>query len=172
MRIRQIFVSAGHNYYGHHGQAPDDHPSIAVERIECIAGRGILGDRFYDFSANYKGQITFFSSEVFESLARNLNIPSKSAGVLRRNVIVSGVDLNALIGKEFELQGVRFRGTAHCKPCQWLNQAFAEGTEQFLKDNGGLRAQILTDGTIAIGEAELLILPKQDHAKNTKSLAS
>jgi len=172
MRIRQIFVSEGHNYFGHHGQAPDDHPPIAVERIECVAGRGIRGDRFYDFSEDYKGQITFFSAEVFESLARTLNVPSKSAGVLRRNVIVSGVDLNALIGKEFELQGVRFRGTAHCKPCHWLNQAFAEGTEQFLKDNGGLRAQILTDGTIAVGEAELLILSKQDHTKKTKSVAS
>jgi len=172
MRIRQIFVSAGHNYFGHHGQAPDDHPPIAVERIECIAGRGIRGDRFYDFSEDYKGQITFFSAEVFESLARTLNIASKSAGVLRRNVIVSGVDLNALIGKEFELQGVRFRGTAHCKPCHWLNQAFAEGTEQFLENNGGLRAQILTDGTIAVGEAELLILSKQDHTKKTKSVAS
>ena len=158
MLIRQIFISPGHNYFGHHGRAPDNYPLLEVSRIECVAGHGIRGDRYYDYREDYKGQITFFSSEVFESLVRNLGLTSKSPGVLRRNVIVSGVDLNKLIGEEFVIQGVRFRGTGHCKPCYWLNEAFAAGTECFLERNGGLRAQILTDGSIAVGDAELSIL--------------
>ena len=158
MLIRQIFISPGHNYFGHHGRAPDDYPLLEVERIECIAGHGIRGDRYYDYSENYQGQITFFSAEVFESLARNSGLTNKSPGVLRRNVIVSCVDLNKLIGKEFVIQGVRFRGTGHCKPCYWLDQAFAAGTERFLERNGGLRAQILTDGALAVGEAELSVV--------------
>ena len=83
---------------------------------------------------------------------------TKSPGVLRRNVIVSGVDLMELIGADFELQGVRFHGTAHCKPCSWMNIAFAPGAEQFLADRGGLRARILSDGQIRVGEARLRIL--------------
>ena len=158
MLIRQIFISPGHNYFGHHGRAPDDYPLLEVERIECIAGHGIRGDRYYDYSENYQGQITFFSGEVFESLARNFGLTSTSPGVLRRNVIVSGVDLNKLIDEEFVIQGVRFRGTGHCKPCYWLDQAFAAGTERFLEKNGGLRAQILTDGALAVGEAELSVV--------------
>ncbi|MEJ7703232.1 MAG: hypothetical protein WKF47_06065 [Geodermatophilaceae bacterium] len=77
--------------------------------------------------------------------------------MLRRNVIVSGVDLNALIGESFELQGVRFHGTAHCKPCYWLDTAFAPGAEAWLKGNGGLRAEILTNGCLTTGAAELVL---------------
>jgi MOSC domain-containing protein YiiM len=87
----------------------------------------------------------------------HFGITGKFAGVLRRNVIVSGIDLNELIGEEFAIQGVRFRGTGHCKPCYWLDQAFAPGTEDFLEGNGGLRAEILTDGAITVGDAQLVL---------------
>jgi MOSC domain-containing protein YiiM len=157
MLIRQIFISPGHNYFGHHGKAPDDYPLVEVPRIECVAGHGIRGDRFYDYRENYKGQITFFSSEAFEKLSEHLDLPSKSPGVLRRNVIVSGIDLHELIGEEFFIQGVRFRGTGHCKPCYWLDHAFAPGTEEFLEENGGLRAEILSDGAIVVGDAQLVL---------------
>jgi MOSC domain-containing protein YiiM len=157
MLIRQIFISPGHNYFGHHGRAPDDCPLVEVPRIECVAGHGIRGDRFYDYRENYKGQITFFSSEVFEELVQHFGLTSKSPGVLRRNVIASGIDLNDLIGEEFAVQGVRLRGTGHCKPCYWMDQAFAPGTEDFLQEKGGLRAKILGDGTIAVGEAQLVL---------------
>ena len=157
MQIRQIFISAGHNYFGHHGRAPDDFALVEVQQVECVAGRGIRGDRFYDYRDNYKGQITFFSFEVFERLSRHFDLTTKSPGVLRRNLIVSGVDLKELIGEEFSIQGVRLRGTGHCKPCYWLDQAFAPGTEDFLEGNGGLRAEILSDGLIAVGNAQLVL---------------
>jgi MOSC domain-containing protein YiiM len=157
MFIRQIFISSGHNYFGHHGRRPDDHPLVEVPRIECVAGRGIRGDRFYDYRDDYKGQITFFSFEIFEKLRNHFGLKDKSPGALRRNVIVSGANLNDLIGQEFSIQGVRLRGTAHCRPCYWLNHAIAPGAEEFLAGNGGLRAQILTDGQIALGEAELVL---------------
>ena len=157
MIIRQIFISPGHNYFGHHGRAPDDFPLVEVQQVECVAGHGIRGDRFYDYRDEYKGQITFFSLEVFDRLAAHFALTNKSAGALRRNVIVSGVELNDLIGEEFSIQGVRLRGTAHCKPCYWLDQAIAPGTEKFLQRNGGLRAQILSDGVIAVGDAQLVL---------------
>jgi MOSC domain-containing protein YiiM len=157
MKIRQIFISAGHNYFGHHGRAPDDHPLVDVPQIECVAGHGIRGDRFYDYRDDYKGQITFFSLEVFERLAQHFGLTNKSAGAVRRNVVVSGVDLNDLIGQEFSIQGIRLRGTAHCKPCYWMDQSIAPGAEEFLQGNGGLRAQILSDGVIAVGDAQLVL---------------
>ena len=157
MRIEQIFTSPGHNYYGHHGQPPDDFPLIAAESIECVAGHGIRGDRFFDYRDDYKGQITFFSREVFDELARSFGL-TKSPAVLRRNVVVSGVELNELIGVDFELQGVQFRGTAPCAPCYWMDTACAPGTEKFLAGRGGLRARILTDGRIGVGPAQMKIL--------------
>jgi MOSC domain-containing protein YiiM len=157
MFIRQIFISPGHNYFGHHGRAPDNFPLIEVARIECVAGSGIRGDRFYNYRDDYKGQITLFSWEVFERLVARFGLTNKSAGDLRRNLVVSGVNLNELIGEEFSIQGVRLRGTAHCKPCYWMNQAVAPGAEEFLQGNGGLRAQILCDGVIAVGDAQLAL---------------
>jgi MOSC domain-containing protein YiiM len=130
---------------------------LEVQQIECVAGHGIRGDRFYDYRDDYKGQITFFSLEVFERLAAHFELRGKSAGALRRNVIASGIDLNDLIGEEFSIQGVRLRGTAHCRPCYWMDQAVAPGTEDFLQGNGGLRAQILANGVIAVGEARLVL---------------
>jgi MOSC domain-containing protein YiiM len=158
MFIEQIFISSGHNYFGHHGRAPDDFPLVEVSQIECVAGHGIRGDRFFDYQGDYKGQVTFFSSEVFAQLARMFRLTNKSAGALRRNVIVSGIDLNDLIGLDFEMQGVLFRGAAHCKPCYWMDTAIAPGAENFLAGRGGLRARILTDGRISLGDARLKIL--------------
>lgn len=157
MQIRQIFISEGHNYFGHHGRAPNDHPLVEVPQIECVAGHGIRGDRFYDYRDDYKGQITFFSREVFEKLAQHFSLTDKSAGSARRNVVVSGTELNDLIGEEFSIQGVRLRGTAACKPCYWMDQAIVPGAEKFLEGNGGLRAQILSDGVIAVGDAQFVL---------------
>lgn len=150
MRIRHLFISPGHNYFGHHGQPAGKHPVIEVAEIECVAGRGIRGDRFFDFKANYNGQITFFSLETFITMCVTLKLSGKSPSAARRNVLIEGANLNLLIGAEFEIQGVKFRGMAHCKPCYWMDQAFAPGAELFLQNRGGLRAQILTDGKLCI----------------------
>lgn len=150
IKIRHLYISPGHNYFGHHGQPPGENPIIEVEQIECVAGHGIKGDRFYDYKENYKGQITFFSYEVFEEMRREFNLPPEASPAwTRRNVIVEGVDLNNLIGKEFELQGVRFEGVEECRPCYWMNNAFRnEQIENWLKGRGGLRARILTNGVL------------------------
>jgi MOSC domain-containing protein YiiM len=60
------------------------------------------------------------------------------------------VDLNTLIGVEFEVQGVRFLGSAECSPCYWMDRAFAPGAEAALKGRGGLRAKILSDGVLRV----------------------
>lgn len=160
MIIEQIFTSPGHNYFGHYGREPDAFPFEEKEAIECVAGRGIRGDRFFDYKDDYKGQITFFSREVFDALLREFGLTNRSPGIMRRNLIVSGVRLNDLIGAEFELQGVHFLGTVHCAPCFWMDRAVAPGAEKFLAadKDGGLRARILSNGQLGLGEAQLKIL--------------
>ena len=64
---------------------------------------------------------------------------------------VTGIDLNSLIGVEFEVQGVRFAGTEQCKPCHWMDSALGHGAENWLQGRGGLRARILTDGALQCG---------------------
>lgn len=148
VEICHLYISAGHNFFGHHGRAPDDFPATEVSSIECVAGHGIQGDRFFDYRDDYKGQITFFALEVFAELCAGLQLQDCSPAQLRRNVIVRGVDLNSLLAAEFEVQGVQFRGAGECKPCYWMNDAIGPGAENFLLGRGGLRARILTNGTL------------------------
>jgi MOSC domain-containing protein YiiM len=148
MEICHLFISPGHNFVGHHGREPDTHPMIETPEIECVAGRGIRGDRYFDFKDDYKGQITFFSLEVFGELCSAMQLQARSPALARRNVITRGVDLKELIGKQFALQGLSFLGTEECRPCYWMDRAFAAGTQEFLKGRGGLRAKILCDGIL------------------------
>lgn len=148
VEICHLYISRGHNFYGHHGREPDEYPAIEVPSIECVAGHGIHGDRFFDYQEDYKGQITFFSLEVFDELCGALEVQDCSPGLVRRNVMTRDVDLNELIDQDFEVQGVRFRGTGECQPCYWMNRAIGPGAEKFLKGCGGLRARILSDGIL------------------------
>ena len=100
VEICHLYISAGHNFVGHHGREPDAHPMIEVAKIECVGGRGIRGDRYFDFKYDYKGQITFFSREVFDELCSALQIPYCSPALARRNVIIRGIDLPGMPGDE------------------------------------------------------------------------
>jgi MOSC domain-containing protein YiiM len=148
VEICHLYISAGHNFVGHHGQPPDTFPMLEVPEVECVAGRGLKGDRYFDHKEDYKGQVTFFSLEVFDDLCGALQVQGIEPWVVRRNVFTRDVDLNKLIGQDFEVQGVRFHGTEESRPCHWMNLAIAPGAQDFLKGRGGLRARILTDGQL------------------------
>jgi MOSC domain-containing protein YiiM len=156
-RIEHLFLSVGHNYFGHHGRPPATHQCVASGEVECVAGRGLRGDRFFDYRPDYKGQITFFAMEVLEAMGANLGVPGILPSAVRRNVFTRGIELNALIGREFALQGVRFAGSEECRPCYWMDQAVAPGAEVWLQGKGGLRARILTDGWLRCAEAGLVV---------------
>lgn len=146
LTLHRIFVSEGHSYFGRHGKGSLKRPVREISEVECVAGRGLCGDRFFDHQADYKGQVTLFSAEVFAGLCAALNLPEASPAALRRNLLVSGADLNELVGHEFELQGVRLLGSEECRPCYWMDEALAPGAEAWLKGRGGLRCRILSDG--------------------------
>jgi len=149
IRVSQLYISPGHNFVGHHGGPPGQHPTLAMARVHCVAGGGIRGDRFFAPGTGHNRQITFFGMEVFGALQRELSLAEASPAATRRNVITQGIDLNVLIEQEFEIQGVRFFGVEECRPCHWMNQAFGDArVEGWLKGRGGLRARILCDGTL------------------------
>ncbi len=147
--ICHLYISEGHNFFGHHDKVPSRFPMVDVPRIRCLEGRGIEGDRFLDYKDNYKGQVTFFAMEVYEGLCAKFGVTDKPPSVFRRNILTRNVDLNALIGGEFEIQGLRFLGMAECSPCHWMDAAFYPGAEAALKNHGGLRAKILSGGWLS-----------------------
>jgi len=149
--IVALYRSAGHNFVGHHGREPGTYPMESVSRVELRAGWGIVGDRFFGYRPDFKGQVTFFALETHLALGRALGV-NPDPGVYRRNVITRDVDLNGWIGREFEFAGVRFRGIEECRPCHWMDRAVTPGAEVWVRGQGGLRAMVLTDGWLeAVG---------------------
>lgn len=155
--VRHLFLSPGHNFFGRHGQPAGGFPTTDFPVVSARAGRGLEGDRFFDYRPDYHGQVTFFSWEVVAAARQQFSRPELGAEAFRRNVIVAGADLNALIGLRFTLGGIDFEGVCESKPCYWMNTVIAPGAEEWLRGQGGLRAKILTDGELRRGPAELIV---------------
>lgn len=151
-QILAIYLSQGHNFFGRHQQSALGHEIVSVTEADCVAGSGLVGDRFFGYKPDYKGQVTFFSSEVFDTLCKGLGISGKDPSVLRRNIFTKGLDLNALIGRTFSIQGIVFEGAEECRPCYWMDTAFAPGAEAALRGRGGLRARILEGGILKVNK--------------------
>lgn len=150
MKIKAIYISTGHDFVGRHGKNRLDHGIHKVDAVECVAGAGLVGDRYFKHKEDYKGQITFFDWAVYARIRDTFDCPGLDPAWFRRNVLTEGVDLNTLIGKRFTLQGVDFEGSEECRPCYWMDHAIKPGVHEALKGVGGLRARILTSGTLRV----------------------
>lgn len=153
--IKHLFVSPGHDFRGRHGKERLVNELSDEDEIRCVAGSGIEGDRYFDFKEDFKGQITFFDWAVYEAVKEEFKLPELEPSVFRRNVLVSGVDLNELIGVRFQIGEAVFEGSEEAAPCYWMNEACAPGVEDFLKGRGGLRCRIRESGSLSKGVHEL-----------------
>jgi molybdopterin-guanine dinucleotide biosynthesis protein A len=146
----EIWISEGNDFRGRHGKGRLNHEIRSVSEVECVAGMGLRGDRYFGFKEDFKGQVTFFDAAAVVAVREEFGQPDLSSSVFRRNLIVSGIQLQDWVGKRFRFQGVEFEGTEECKPCYWMDDVAAPGTEEFLKKHfrGGLRAKILTSGNL------------------------
>jgi hypothetical protein len=133
--------------------APDaEAPMIRVERAAARADRGLEGDRYFEKRGTFSNahgrgyDLTLVAAEVLDGLERPL-APEEA----RRNVLTRGIDLNALVGKPFTIGGVRCLGQRLCEPCAHLER-LTPGTLRPLIHKGGLRADVLSDGEIRVGD--------------------
>jgi MOSC domain-containing protein YiiM len=127
--------------------------------VRAVPGKGIEGDRYFGGNGTFSPhphkpdyEITLVEKEKIDAFARETGLPF-TAFHARRNLVTEGVDLNALAGREFLVGEVRIRGIRLCEPCSYLAQATFPETLKGLVHKGGLRAQIVTEGTIRVGDA-------------------
>ncbi len=158
VEVTHLFISPGHNYYGRHGKGAEDFEILACDEIELVAGRGITNDRFFDYKEDYKGQVTLFDEATYERVMSEFELPDLEPSAFRRNVLIKGVDLNELIGKKFRLGGIELSGSEEARPCYWMDEACAPGTEEFLRGHGGLRCRIAGGGKLGKGNHSLQLL--------------
>lgn len=162
VRLEGFVVSPGHNYYFHgpvsEGVGP--YPTAYPDRIELVAGQGIVGDRFFGKASRMKAAVSFVAAEALEAVTRELGLSEQlDPRLTRRNVVVRGMDLNALRDNDFALEQdgavLRFRGGRETSPCAWMDAVLAPGARDALRGRGGLRASPLDGGHLRIGPAVL-----------------
>jgi molybdopterin synthase catalytic subunit len=151
--LLEIWISEGNDFRGRHELGRLEHGIRGVSEVECVAGMGLRGDRYFGYKPDFKGQVTFFDADAVQAVRDRFSRPELSSSLFRRNLIVRGVDLAEWVGKRFRFQGVEFEASEECKPCYWMEEAVAPGAEEFLKADfrGGLRARILSDGVLSVG---------------------
>ncbi len=127
-------------------------PAQAVTTAMALAGKGLDGDRHVagtgTFPSGLPGSaLTLIEAEVCDSFT-----PPLHADEHRRNVVTRGIDLNALVGHEFTIGAVRCRGMRLCEPCRVIAGYAGRPVLRQLVHRGGLRADILLDGAISVGD--------------------
>lgn len=133
-------------------------PMVAVNEVRAMPGRGLEGDRYFQHTGTYSEtpgtgrDVTLVASEAIEEIARDKGV-ELGPGDTRRNITTTGVDLNSLVDVEFSIGEVRVLGMRLCEPCEYLEGLVGQpGTLKALVHRGGLRCDILREGTIHVGD--------------------
>ena len=123
-----------------------------LDNIKVIANKGIINDRYYNEKNDKDVQLTLIEKEnidYYNNVSEN-NIPYIN---FRRNIITSGIQLNELVGEELLVGNVRIKAHRLCDPCKYLQDKLNDSTlVKKLLNRGGLRCEILSDGTIAVDD--------------------
>ena len=132
------------------GQPGDGKTPGSVDEATAVAGKGLEGDRYFDHKLD--SQVTLIEAEAIDEMANDagLQLAYEEA---RRNIVTRGVDLTKLVDKEFTVGDVTMRGARLSEPCQHLADLTDQKVVKGLVHKGGLKAQIITDGQIRVGDS-------------------
>jgi MOSC domain-containing protein YiiM len=139
-------------------------PVVPVSEVRAVPGRGLDGDRYFHQTGTYSPrpgpgrEVTLIEAESVEALGREAGI-LLAPGASRRNVTTRGVPLNHLVGRQFRVGEVLLEGVRLCEPCAHLESLTQSGVREGLIHRGGLRARIVTEGTIRIGDVIQPVVP-------------
>jgi MOSC domain-containing protein YiiM len=134
-------------------------PMRARDRIDAIAGVGLCDDRYATGLGTYSGtgrgprDVTLIEREAIDAVRTEDDRVDVREDQTRRNLVTEGVALNHLVGREFRVGPVRMRGVRLSEPCAHLEQLTGlVGVRAALVHRGGLRAEVLGDGELRVGD--------------------
>ncbi len=127
------------------------------DRVRAVAGAGLDGDRYAARKGEWSDRggsgrhLTLIEAEAVESAFHEFGVRLEQ-GEARRNITTRGIGLNDLVGRRFYVGEVLCQATGLCEPCQYLQRLVGKPVLRPLVHRGGIRAQILTDGEIRVGD--------------------
>ncbi len=134
------------------GVRPDRRAPLGeLVTVEAIAGYGLAGDH-YASKSNGKRQVTLIQAEHLEVVARMLGKAELFAPELRRNLLVSGINLYALRNRRFKVGDVLLEGSGPCEPCSRMEEVLGEGAYNAMRGHGGITARIIEGGVLRVGD--------------------
>jgi MOSC domain-containing protein YiiM len=139
-------------------------PMVSVSEVRTIFGQGLEGDRYFRKTGTYSTrpgsgrEVTLIEEESMDALARDASV-LLSPGASRRNITTRGVPLNHLVGKQFRIGEAILEGVRLCEPCGHLESLTQAGVREGLIHRGGLRARIVAEGTLRLGDPIRPVLP-------------
>lgn len=127
-------------------------PLQSMNHVEVIADHGLAGDHKAQ-RAGGKRQVTLIQREHLATVAQLLKRAAIDPALLRRNLLVSGLNLLALRGERFRIGAVLFEGTGPCEPCSRMEEVLGAGGYNAMRGHGGITARVLAGGVIVVGDA-------------------
>jgi MOSC domain-containing protein YiiM len=175
VEILHLLVSPAHAYFGRARDGAADVPTTDADRVDVVAGKGIVGDRFFGKAAHMDAAVTLLAVEALEAMAAELGAGPFDPLLARRNVVLRGAHLAPLLGGDFALESggghVRFRAGRPAHPCAWMDRMLAPGAHAAMRGRGGVRCQPLSDGVLHRGRAVLVSpVPLEPALAGTPSL--
>lgn len=125
---------------------------LEVTDAEAITDQGLAGDRRCNGKPGSKRQVTLINREHIEIVAKLMGLNSISPTILRRNLVVSGINLLALRHQRFCIGEAVFETTIPCHPCARMEQALGKGAIAAMFGHGGICAKVIKGGNIHVGD--------------------
>jgi MOSC domain-containing protein YiiM len=122
-----------------------------VQAADLLAGQGLAGDRYA--GRNGARQVTLIQAEHLAAMGAYLGQETPAPERLRRNLVVSGLNLLALKGRRFRLGEAVLEMTGECHPCSRMEEEFGPGGYNAVRGHGGITARVLEGGAIRLGDA-------------------
>ncbi len=131
-------------------------PMQIVKQAELESDRGVIGDRSA-FKSGGKRQVTLIQFEHLAVIAALCGRQDMAPELLRRNLVVSGINLLALKDARFAIGDVMFEGTGLCQPCSRMEEALGRGGYNAMRGHGGITARVLAGAKISLGDKIMMI---------------
>ena len=127
-------------------------PMLELSEVELIAERGVRGDYTALGRGGGKRQVTLLQAEHLDVIARLVEREQVTPLELRRNVVVSGINLLALRSRRFRIGAAVLEGTGSCEPCSKMERELGRGGYNAVRGHGGILARVLIGGLIRLGD--------------------